>query len=80
MKIEKGNPNAIYEFIGKIGKGGMSTVYKAQHKQTGEIVAIKHISTGNEELRKRVFNEIGIMQLSAHPNIIQYKACFEQGK
>ena len=58
----------------------MSTVYKAVHKQTHEVVAIKHIGITSEELRQRVINEVGIMQLSPHANIIEYKGCYEQGK
>jgi serine/threonine protein kinase len=30
-----------YELLDKIGQGGMSSVYKARHTVTGEIVALK---------------------------------------
>ena len=56
----------------------MSTVYKAINKQTNQIIALNHIKSTSDEMRQRVMNEIGIMQLSIHPNIIQYENCFEQ--
>ncbi|MBX9696022.1 MAG: serine/threonine protein kinase, partial [Cyanobacteria bacterium] len=37
--------DSIYTLIERIGSGGMSTVYKAQNRQTGVVVAIKILSS-----------------------------------
>ena len=72
------HPKTIYDFICEIGSGGMSTIYKAVSKNSDQAIAIKHMKITPEEIRQRVMNEIGIMHLSMHPNIIQYQNCFEQ--
>lgn len=80
VKIQKKDPREDFEFVEKIGKGGYSKVYKAVHKQTRRISALKHIKLNKQEDRERVINEIGIMQLSRHPNIIQCLTCYEFSK
>lgn len=80
VKIQKKDPREDFEFVEKIGKGGYSKVYKALHKQTRRISALKHIKLNKLEDRERVINEIGIMQLSRHSNIIQCLTCYEFSK
>ena len=38
------NVQSIYKFKEELGSGAFSTVFKAVHKESGEIVAIKHVS------------------------------------
>lgn len=38
------NPNDYYELLGEIGRGSYGVVYKAKHKVTKEIRAIKQIT------------------------------------
>ncbi len=48
-----------YEIIEKIGAGGFSTVYKAQHKITGKMVALKIVKL--REYSKTILNESKIL-------------------
>lgn len=63
-----------YEVISLIGVGGMSNVYKALDKRTGNTVAIKflkHEFFENEELVRRFKNESKAISLLNNPNIIK---------
>jgi casein kinase I family protein HRR25 len=48
-----------YEIVEKIGAGGFSTVYKAKHKITGKIVALKIVKL--REYSKTILNESKIL-------------------
>ena len=63
-----------YEVISLIGVGGMSNVYKAIDRTTGNTVAIKFLKQEyfeNEELVRRFKNESKAISLLDHPNIIK---------
>jgi len=63
-----------YEIISLIGVGGMSNVYKAVDKQTGQEVAIKFLKEEffeNEELVRRFKNESKAISLLNHECIIK---------
>jgi serine/threonine protein kinase len=63
-----------YDLTEKIAEGGMGTVYKARHRQTGQIVAVKvvasHITT-NQVLLKRFEQEYNAAKQLNHPNIVR---------
>jgi serine/threonine protein kinase len=63
-----------YELLAKVAEGGMGTVYKGRHRETGQIVAIKIVAkhiAGNQVLLKRFEQEyIAAKQLN-HPNIVR---------
>lgn len=61
-----------YDFITVTGSGGMSVVYKARRRDTGEIVAIKmlHSLLMNEQAMKRFQQEAKAITSLRHPNII----------
>jgi serine/threonine protein kinase len=63
----------------KLGKGKFSTVYKCQNKETGEYVAMKHIHKPSLSEREREFlrEEIQIIKLISHPNIVTMRETFE---
>ncbi|MER3414998.1 MAG: serine/threonine protein kinase [Gemmataceae bacterium] len=68
---EKIGPYVILE---KIADGGMGTVFKARHAQTGEIVAIKTIPphlAANPVLLKRFEQEFRAASRLQHPNIVR---------
>lgn len=67
-----------YRILGRIGKGGMGTVFLAVHQPTHEQVAIKFVrfsSKASHELmrvfRQRFDREITILSQINHPNIIK---------
>ncbi|MGF1581407.1 MAG: serine/threonine protein kinase [Gemmataceae bacterium] len=63
-----------YEVLEKIAEGGMGSVFKARHPETGEIVAIKVVSphlAKNKVLLKRFEQEYHVASTLTHPNIIR---------
>ncbi len=63
-----------YQVVEKIGRGAMGVVYKARHRDTGELVAIKLSSaTINEHpvLAQRSRREYGATRLLNHPRLLR---------
>jgi serine/threonine protein kinase len=63
-----------YEIVEKIAEGGMGTVYKARHRESGQVVAIKMVSSdmlSNAVLLKRFENEFRAASRLDHPNIVR---------
>ena len=63
-----------YDIVEKIAEGGMGTVYRGKHQQSGEIVAIKVVPshmTSNQVLLKRFENEFRAASKLNHPNIVR---------
>ncbi|HZU36286.1 MAG TPA: serine/threonine-protein kinase [Gemmataceae bacterium] len=63
-----------YELLEKIAEGGMGTVYRARHRQRGEVVAVKMVPAGmasNAVLLKRFENEFRAASSLDHPNIVR---------
>jgi serine/threonine protein kinase len=69
-----------FEYLGPykvertLGRGGMGTVYKGIHAQSGEAVAIKVIATGianNMRFRRRFAAEVETLKRLKHPHIVQ---------
>lgn len=63
-----------YELLEKIAEGGMGAIYKARHRETGEIVAIKVMPThtaNNPVLLKRFEQEFRAASRLDHPNIVR---------
>ncbi len=69
-----------FEFLGPykvesiLGRGGMGTVYRGIHNKSGEVVAIKIISTvlaDQERFRRRFAAEVETVKRLKQPNIVQ---------
>lgn len=62
-----------YQKIDKLGEGTYGIVYKAQNKQTGEIVALKRIRLDDEEegIPCTAVREISLLRELNHPNIVR---------
>ncbi len=63
-----------YDLVEKIAEGGMGTVYKARHRDSGEIVAIKVVAqhmVSNPVLLKRFEQEYNAAKQLNHPNIVR---------
>lgn len=71
-----------YTAVGTIRQGSMSTIFKARHKETGQIVAVKvHKPEAAKTVKKlesrfRDFTEGQITAAFDHPNVIK---CFDHG-
>jgi serine/threonine protein kinase len=63
-----------YELLQKIAEGGMGSVYKGRHRETGQIVAIKILAprlVKNATLLKRFEKEWRTAHSLDHPNIVR---------
>jgi len=63
-----------YDLLEKVAEGGMGTVYKGRHRDTGQIVAVKVIAphmVGNQVLMKRFFQEYNASRQLDHPNVVR---------
>ena len=78
MEIEWLGP---YQIVGKLGRGGMGTVYEAVHRETGEPAAVKLLSAAlarEEGFRSRFEAEIETLRKLRHPNIVRLFGFGEQ--
>lgn len=65
-----------YKILRELGRGGFSIVYLAQHKQTGEQVALKVMlpqAAANQRAINWFMREIDNTKYLRHPNVIQLK-------
>ncbi|MGO9113806.1 MAG: efflux RND transporter periplasmic adaptor subunit [Thermoguttaceae bacterium] len=63
-----------YQLIGKLGRGGMGTVYKALQTKLDRVVAVKVLSHGRVENRQaiaRFEREMRAVGKISHPNAVQ---------
>src|SRR6516225_6022322 len=63
-----------YDVLEKIAEGGMGTIYKGRHRQTGQIVALKVVPASmakNAILLKRFEQEFRAASMLDHPNIVR---------
>ena len=76
-----------YEIVGRLGRGGMSTVYKARAPLTGRIVALKILDprdelfvdlAGEERLREVFVEEARIMGGISHAHVAEVIDCDEE--
>jgi serine/threonine protein kinase len=77
VKIQKNNPRDFFNFGRKIGEGGFSKVFQVTHKETSKVSALKQIKIDKNERKNDVINEIGMMQISRHANIIECFSCYQ---
>ncbi len=78
MEIERLGP---YQIVGKLGRGGMGTVYEGVHRETGEPAAVKLLSAAlaqEEGFRSRFEAEIETLRKLNHPNIVRLFGFGEQ--
>ncbi|MEC9003328.1 MAG: serine/threonine-protein kinase, partial [Planctomycetota bacterium] len=71
MKIDKFGP---YQTDKLLGRGGMGTVYRGTHEETGQVVALKVLSfvhADDDNFRERFALEIETLKKLRHPNIVE---------
>ena len=69
-----------YELLGTIGEGTYGVVLKANHKESGQVVAIKKFkeSDDTEEVRKTALREVRILKQLRHDNIVSLLEVFRR--
>ena len=80
MQLEQIGP---YRIVGRLGKGGMGTVYQAVHVETDEPAAVKLLSANlaeEEGFRDRFEAEIETLRKLNHPNIVRLFGFGEQDR
>ena len=62
-----------YELYECIGQGSFASVYRGQHRDTRQVVAVKAIVRArlNAKLQENLDAESGILQSTQHPNVMQ---------
>ena len=78
MAIERLGP---YQIVGKLGRGGMGTVYEGVHRESGEPAAVKLLSSvlaQEEGFRVRFESEIETLRKLNHPSIVRLFGFGEQ--
>ncbi|WP_433221015.1 serine/threonine-protein kinase [Microtetraspora malaysiensis] len=72
-----------YVLLNEIGGGGMGTVWRARHRDSGEIVAVKLLRdglAGDENLVLRFVQERNVMRTLRHPNIVTVRDFVIEGE
>lgn len=70
------DPTEYWEMIGELGDGAFGKVYKAQHKETGNLAAAKMCTLEDEENLSDHMVEIDILSEIKHPNIVALYEAF----
>lgn len=63
-------PEEVFTIVSKIGRGSYGSVYKAQHKESGQVLAIKQVPVDTD--LQEIIKEISIMQQCDSPYIVKY--------
>jgi len=76
-RLKRKNPFDDYDIIRVLGEGAFGQVLEVRNKQTGENFAMKVIKLGENFQKSRALNEIGLMQLTSHKNIVKLCDSYE---
>lgn len=71
------DPRQEYREMRKLGEGGAGSVYLVESISTSQKYALKKIKPKNTKQRQQIFNEIALMELSKHPNVLEYYSSYE---
>jgi serine/threonine protein kinase len=78
-------PRAVgpYEILSAIGRGGIGTVYRARHRETGRLAAVKVLGPApaiDATAARRLAREFEVLRSLDHPNVIRvYEAGVTEG-
>ena len=75
MDLRPGSPLGDYRVVAPLGRGGMGTVYRAEHRRLGRTVALKVLR--DPALSQRFLNEARIQAGLRHPHIATLYDYFE---
>lgn len=63
-------PEDVFDLICKLGEGSYGSVYKALHKESGQVLAIKQVPVDSD--LQEIIKEISIMQQCDSPFVVKY--------
>lgn len=67
-------PLEVFDIICKLGEGSYGSVFKALHKESGHVVAIKMVPFESD--LSEIIKEISIMQQCDSPYVVRYYGSF----
>ena len=67
----------LFDIVEKLGEGSYGSVFKAVHKESGVLVAIKQVAIEND--LEDILKEIRILQQCESPYIVRYYGSYTQG-
>lgn len=65
------DPREKYRILTMIGQGAYGCVYQVKDMDTGEDYAIKRITPTSEELKQEILQEIALLKICEHQNILK---------
>ena len=69
----KTDPEEVFDRVEKLGQGSYGAVWRAIHKESGEMVALKIVELEDEDLEiDEIIAEVKIMQNLDHNYVIHY--------
>jgi eukaryotic-like serine/threonine-protein kinase len=63
-----------YRILDVLGRGGMGVVYRAEHRDTGEAVALKTVQAPDKEVLQSLRREIHALACIRHPGVVRILA------
>ncbi|KAK3708853.1 hypothetical protein QZH41_016286, partial [Actinostola sp. cb2023] len=63
-------PEEVFDVLDKLGEGSYGSVYKAMHKESGQVLAIKQVPVDTD--LQEIIKEISIMQQCDSPYVVKY--------
>jgi len=70
------SPWEHYDRTADLGAGAAGVVYLAEHKHTGEKVAVKDIDLNKQTKKDLILMEIKVMKELHHPNLVNFKEAY----
>ncbi|XP_033121668.1 serine/threonine-protein kinase 3-like [Anneissia japonica] len=63
-------PEEVFDVLEKLGEGSYGSVFKAMHKESGQVLAIKQVPVDTD--LQEIIKEISIMQQCDSPFVVKY--------
>ena len=63
-------PEEVFDILSKLGEGSYGSVYKAIHKESSQVLAIKQVPVDTD--LQEIIKEISIMQQCDSPYVVKY--------
>lgn len=70
-------PEEVFDILCKLGEGSYGSVYKALHKESGQILAIKQVPVESD--LGEIIKEISIMQQCDSSYVVRYFGSYFKG-
>ena len=67
-------PDEVFDIISKLGEGSYGSVFKAIHKESKQVLAIKQVPVDTD--LQDIIKEISIMQQCVSPYVVRYGMLF----